>query len=115
LFRTNFGVTPLLVDGYLYGTDDPKTLMCVDYKTGKVMWKEKISATGQLTKADGLFYLFSEDGMLSLWNLSPEKATKVSEVKILPGQQRWAHPVIANGKLYVRDDAKLLCLDVTAK
>lgn len=111
-FKTNYGMTPLLVDGYLYGTNDPKKLQCVDYKTGEEKWSMPVSATGQLFQADGLFYLFSEDGTLSLLKLTPEKGEVISSVKILPGQQRWAHPVIANGKLYLRDDKKMVCLDV---
>jgi outer membrane protein assembly factor BamB len=113
-FDVKYGPTPILLDGYLYGTNE-RALVCLDAKTGAVKWEQAGVKGSQMTVADGMFILFSEDGVLRLARLSPEKCEIVSEVKILPGQQRWASPILANGKLYVRDDAKLLCLDVTGK
>lgn len=108
--------TPILVDGMLYGSDQVVPLVCVDFKTGQMKWKQSVGlAKLQMTYADGLFYLYGENGTLSLAKLTPEKYEAVSTFKPLPGTQRWAPPVVANGRLYVRSDKKLMAFDVKAK
>jgi hypothetical protein len=70
---------------------------------------------GAFTVADGLAYILSEKGQLILAKLTPEKMEKIAEVNGLVGPRCWTMPVIANGKLFIRDESKLLCLDVKAK
>jgi outer membrane protein assembly factor BamB len=113
ILQTHFA-TPILIDGYLYGYDSDR-LTCVEFKTGKPMWTDTTILKGQLVYADGLFYVFGERGDLGLAWLTPQKAEFLEKMKLLPGQQRWSMPVVANGKLYVRDDKKLMCLDVKAQ
>lgn len=109
-----YGPTPLVLGDYLYGTSE-KLFVCLDLKTGEVKWENKDVKGSQITYADGLAYIFSEDGSLFLAKLSPEKCEIVSKVRILPGQQRWCSPIVANGKLFLRDDKKLIALDIAAK
>ena len=106
--------TPILRDGYLYGYDGDK-LTCVEYQTGNVKWTDSTIRKGQLVYADGVYYVFGELGVLGMARLSPEKCEILGSAKLLPGMQRWAMPVVANGRLYIRDDKKMLCLDVKAK
>jgi outer membrane protein assembly factor BamB len=112
----HFG-TPLLIDGCLYGTNNAR-VVCADFKTGAVKWQDTarvLPSKPQITRADGLFYLLGEKGTLALAKMDPEKCEKVSEVAIMPGNDRWAVPVVANGRLFLRDDKKAYCLDIKAQ
>jgi outer membrane protein assembly factor BamB len=106
---------PVLLDGYVYGFDE-KQLTCVELKTGKQMWTKDGYGYGALSYADGLFYIMGEKGNLALAKLTPEKCEIVSEVKILPEKESlWATPTVADGKLFIRNSQKILCLDIKAK
>lgn len=111
----------ILLDGYLYGAtggNEGGALACIEFKTGKVMWdlrKEgQRRAKGSLAYADGLLYYRMEDGAVVLIEPKPDKYTELSRFQqpdrtTLPA---WAHPVIANGKLYIRDQDVLFCYNI---
>jgi len=114
----------ILLDGYLYGAtggNEGGALACLDFKTGKVMWDQRQSAgrraKGSLALADGRLYYRMEDGTVLLIEPSPKqyiergRFTQPDRTK-LPA---WAHPVIANGKLYIRDQETLFCYNIKAK
>ena len=106
----------VLVDGYVYGTGgDP--LMCIDYKTGKIKWKERGVGKGSVTYADGRLYVRSERGPLALVEATPDgyKEKGRFDQPNRSGKEAWQHPVIAGGKLYIRDWDILLCFDIKAK
>jgi outer membrane protein assembly factor BamB len=114
----------VLVDGNYYGYSDKKGWICQDGKTGEVKWADKNSLTaGSLIYADGNLYCYGEqNGEVVLieadpkgWKEKgrftiPEKAPPSS-----PSGKIWTHPVIANGKLYLRDQDLLFCYDIQAK
>lgn len=114
----------ILVDGCIYGAtggNEGGALVCLDLLTGKVLWDQRDTAgrraKGSLALADGLFYYRMEDGTLCLIEPNPKQYTERSRFP-QPDRTRlpaWAHPVIANGKLYVRDQDVLFCYDVKAK
>lgn len=114
--------TPVLIDGHLYGFDE-KILTCVEYATGRQIWKQRrhgetLFGKGSLLYADGLFYILTEQGatvMLARLSPEPDGLEVVSQVEGLVGPKCWTMPVIANGRLYLRDEAKMICLDVKAK
>lgn len=110
IMRTHF-TTPVLIGGYLYGFDD-NILRCVEYQTGKSMWESGEYKKGTLVAAGQMLYVLGEEGNLALIKATPEKLEKVSEVKGILGKRCWTMPVIANGRLYIRDETKLVCLDV---
>ncbi|TWU21160.1 outer membrane biogenesis protein BamB [Novipirellula galeiformis] len=104
-----------LIDGYIYcghgnGTGLP---ICVEMATGKIAWgPERAKGKGEtsLIYADGHILYRREDGTLILTKATPEKFDVVSIVKPEFQQgQSWAHPVIAGGKLYLREQDKLMC------
>ncbi len=111
----------VLLDGYLYGAsggNEGGALVCLDFKTGKVMWDQRQNgqrrAKGSLALADGLLYYRMEDGTIVLIEPDPKQYTERSRFQ-QPDRTRlpaWAHPVIANGKLYVRDQDVLLCYNI---
>lgn len=105
---------PILLDGYIYGFDE-NILRCVDFKTGESKWEQKGFDLGSILYADGLFYVLGEKGNLALAKLTPEKFEQISELTGKFGPRCWSMPVIANGKLFVRDEAKLICFDIKGK
>jgi outer membrane protein assembly factor BamB len=106
--------TPLLKDGYLYAFDD-RGYRCVKMETGEVKWTVPDIREGGQIMAEGLAYILDGRGKLILARLSPERMEKLSEVGGLVGPKCWTMPVVANGRLYLRDESKLVCLDVKAK
>jgi len=88
-------------------------------KTGAVKWKEKEAVgKGSIAYADGRFYLRDEkSGAIALIEASPagyKEVGRFTQPK-KSGKPLWPHPVIANGKLYIRDMDNLFCYDVKAK
>ena len=114
----------ILLDGCLYGAsggNEGGALVCLDFKTGKVLWDQRDSvgrrAKGSLALADGRLYYRMEDGTVLLIEPNPQQYVEHGRFE-QPDRSRqpaWAHPVIANGKLYIRDQDVLLCYDVKAK
>ena len=114
----------ILLDGYLYGAtggNEGGALACIEFKTGKVMWDLRKDgqrrAKGSLALADGRLYYRMEDGPVVLIEPKPDKYTEISRFQ-QPDRSKppaWAHPVIANGKLYIRDQDILFCYDIKAR
>ena len=114
----------ILLDGCLYGAsggNEGGALVCLDFKTGKVLWDQRKAgqrrAKGSLALADGLLYHRMEDGAVALVEPDPKRYSERSRFQ-QPDRTKapaWAHPVVANGKLYLRDQDLLLCYDVKAK
>ncbi|MFO0824988.1 MAG: PQQ-binding-like beta-propeller repeat protein [Gemmataceae bacterium] len=93
---------------------------CVEFKTGDIVYKENKGAAGgggsaAVMFADGMLYYRYENGVVALLEAAPkDKMSLVSSFKEpeRSGKPCWAHPVIANQKLYLRDQDKLVCYDV---
>jgi outer membrane protein assembly factor BamB len=107
----------ILLDGYLYGCNDPGILTCLKYETGQVMWTDRSSGRCSLLYADGMLYARSERGPISLVEASPEGFRLKGRFgqPIRSNKKSWPHPIIANGRLFLRDQDVLLCYDVRAK
>lgn len=103
----------VLVNGYLYG-DGGGLLRCIEFKTGKIAWEER-TGKGSISYADGHLYFRDEGGgNIHMIEANPKEYNLVAKFK-QPDRSKlsaWAHPVIANGKLYVRDQEILYCYDV---
>jgi outer membrane protein assembly factor BamB len=103
----------VLVDGYLYGDGDG-SLRCIEFKTGKVAWEEG-TGKGSITYADGHLYFRDERGG-NLWLIEANPKEFVLKGKFKQtdrsNERAWAYPVIANGKLYVRDQGIMHCYDI---
>jgi outer membrane protein assembly factor BamB len=89
----------------------PATLTCVELATGRVLWAEKNFGYGTLLAADGKLIAAKTDGELLLMRASPEGMTILARHRPLPGTLR-ALPALADGRLYVRDDNTLVCLQL---
>ncbi|WP_145247068.1 PQQ-binding-like beta-propeller repeat protein [Aeoliella mucimassa] len=109
----------IVVDGCLYGANGGNGggfMACLDFQTGDVHWRERDAPKGSLAYADGRLYLRTENGKVMLIEPSSEELLIRGEFE-QPDRAdapAWAHPVIANGKLYIRDQGLLLCYDIKA-
>jgi outer membrane protein assembly factor BamB len=121
----------VVIDGALYGGNGGNGtgyLACLDFKTGEVLWNEgdadkRRVRKGSLAVADGRIYYRNDteargaaDEMILI---EPSRKEYLERGRFrIPdpsGVHSWSHPVIANGKLYVRDQGDLFCYDVKAK
>ena len=105
----------ILKDGFVYGGAylQPKWF-CIDTKTGQTKYISKDLGGGPVIYADGLFYCYAEkDGEMALANGNPDQFNIISKFKVPLGTaQHWAHPVIADGKLYIRHNDALMVYDI---
>ena len=103
----------VLLDGCLYGSNEGE-LVCLEFKTGKVMWHEHRPGKGSIAYADGRLYYRDEGGRIVLVEANSEKYVEKGRFNQpdRSGNSAWPHPVIANGKLFIRDQEALLCYDV---
>jgi outer membrane protein assembly factor BamB len=103
----------VLFEGYLYG-EGRGQLYCIDFKSGAVMWHEARPGKGSIAYADGRLYYRDEDGPITLIEADPKRY--VERGRFEPPERgegpSWAHPVLANGKLYLRHASLLFCYDV---
>jgi outer membrane protein assembly factor BamB len=111
----NHHASCVLVDGHLYGFSNA-ILSCMEFDTGNVKWKDRSVGKGSLIYADGKLVCFSERGVVGLVDATPEAYREKGQFKIETGTQpTWSHPVIAAGRLYLRDQDALYCYDVRGK
>jgi outer membrane protein assembly factor BamB len=104
----------VLVDGYLYGFSD-LILTCLEFATGNVMWRDRSVGKGSVTYADGHLYIQGENSMVGLAEASSTGYREKGRFSIPEkGQLSWAHPVISDGRLYVRNQDTLLVYDIKA-
>lgn len=105
----------ILKDGYFFGSAylQPKWF-CIDLKTGVTKYIAKELGGGVVIFADGLFYCYAEkDGEMALADGTPDQFRIISKFKVPMGTaQHWAHPVIADGKLYLRHNEALMVYDL---
>jgi outer membrane protein assembly factor BamB len=101
---------------HIYGHSDRNGWVCQNLKSGEVVWSSKQLPKGALAYADGHFYLRSESGKgtVALIEAIPTAYREKGRFHQpdRSGANSWAHPVVANGKLYLRDQDILLCYDV---
>jgi outer membrane protein assembly factor BamB len=104
----------VLVDGYLYGYHN-SILVCMEFATGKVLWRDRAVGKGTLTYADGHLYLLSEDNTVGLAEATPSGYRESGRFRIADqGWPSWAHTVVCAGKFYIRNQGTLACYDVKA-
>jgi outer membrane protein assembly factor BamB len=108
----------VLVRDHVYGTNDNQ-LVCMNLMTGKVAWKDRGVGKGAVAYADGHLYVRSEggEGTVALVEATPQRYREKSrfDQPDRSNTQSWPQPVIAGGKLYLRDQDVLLCYEVKAK
>lgn len=107
----------VLVGDYVYGhSDTGNQLKCLELKTGKMVWQNKSVGKGAVTCADGMLYVRAEGGAgaVALVEATPDGYKETGRFD-QPGRSNvnsWPHPVVSDGKLYLRDQDLLLCYTV---
>lgn len=106
----------ILHEGHVYGSSGGN-FACLDLKSGEFAFRKRSAGKGSTVYADGHFYLRAEHGPVALIEASSDELKEVSrfEQSDRSDKQAWPHPVVANGKLYLRDQDLLLCYKVSAK
>jgi outer membrane protein assembly factor BamB len=116
----------VLVGGNIYGYCDSVGWVCQDFASGKMNWRERnaVEGKGSLTYADGRLYLLSDKGEAVLlapdskkWRPQgtfelPEKSKANATRPTHASAGVWTHPVVANGRLYLRDQELIFCYDI---
>jgi outer membrane protein assembly factor BamB len=107
----HFG-TPIYHEGHLYGFDGRQErgteFRCIEAKTGKILWSKEGFGCGSMILAEGNLIVLSEGGDLVLVECKSDKYREKSRAAVLTGPCR-AHMALANGRLYARDNQKLVC------
>lgn len=111
----------VLLGQYLYGTGNAG-MMCVEFVTGEIKWDNRSLGAASICAADGMLFLHGENGEVALVEANPEKY--IEKGRFVPANQpqhsspmekSWAYPVVADGRLLIRDHARLWCYDVRAQ
>jgi outer membrane protein assembly factor BamB len=112
----------ILKDGYVFcGHQHNEGFpICVEMKSGEIVWGGNKRGPGggsaAVAYADGHFYFRYQDGIMALIEANPREYKLKGKFKIKThNDNSWPHPVIAGGKLYLRDQDDLLCNDIKAK
>ncbi|MCL2739116.1 MAG: PQQ-like beta-propeller repeat protein [Bacteroidales bacterium] len=113
----------VLVNGHVYGYSDAHGWVCQNVKTGENAWSQRIREVGKgaiLAVNDRLLLLDMATGSLTVIAASPDGWQEFGHLPIPERTQIvttdnhvWTHPVVANGKLYLRDHDLLFCFDIT--
>jgi len=113
----------VVVGEYLYGTTDTG-LVAAEFTTGKVKWQGEGIGSGSVAYADGQLYLHGQNGNVALIEATPEAYREKGRFTppVQPKRKRlgpypekaWTYPVIANGRLYIRDIGTLWAYDIKA-
>ena len=111
----------ILLDGHLYGFDGDAhlgrlvTLTCIDFKSGKLMWRQRGLGCGSVLIADGKLLVLTEDGTLILAQATPDAYVELARSAFLEGRC-WTVPVLSDGRVYGRNaDGKLVCVTLPKK
>jgi outer membrane protein assembly factor BamB len=111
----NHHSSSVLIGDYLYGFSSA-ILTAMKFDTGEIAWRDRSVGKGSLVYADGNLYCFSENGVVGLVEATPTGYKEKGRFRIpqdsLP---TWTHPVVAGGRLYLRDQDTIYAFDVREK
>jgi outer membrane protein assembly factor BamB len=102
----------VLLNGYLYGFNN-SILTCLEFATGKLMWRDRSVGKGSLAAADGHLYVVSENHVVGLVEATHTVYREKGRFTIRDqGLPSWAHPAISGGRLYIRNQGTLSVYNV---
>lgn len=108
--------TPIFFQGHIYGVrEKDKELVCLD-ANGKELWRsgsEHRFGLGPYLIADGLLYVLSDEGVLTLAAASPKGYQQLAQARVLDGHDAWGPMAMVGGRLLVRDFTRMICVDVS--
>jgi outer membrane protein assembly factor BamB len=107
--------TTIAHDGFLYGCHGDlgvNLLRCLDLKTGHIKWDQRLPGRSTLLGVDGHLLMLDERGTLHLVEMNPQRYVHKSSLPALLAYKAWAVPALAAGRLYLRDQHHVVCLDL---
>jgi len=111
----NHHSSSVLVGDYLYGFSS-SVLTAMKFDTGEIAWRDRSVGKGSLVYADGNLYCLSENGVVGLVEATPTGYKEKGRFRIKQGSlPTWTHPVVAGGRLYLRDQDTIYAYDVRQK
>lgn len=111
----NHHSSSVLIGDYLYGFSS-SILTAMKFDTGEIAWRDRSVGKGSLVYADGNLYCLSENGVVGLVEATPTGYKEKGRFRIQQGSSpTWAHPVVAGGRLYLRDQDTIYAFDVREK
>ena len=110
-------MSPVLWEDHIYcltsKAGSKGKLVCLDPKTGKVKWQERVPAVGNIMIANDELVMLGAKGTLTVIKLSSQKYESLATAKVISGKC-WTAPSLTNGKLYVRNAVgDIICYDVS--
>lgn len=104
----------VLIDGVLYGSGDKyRSWKAVDWKTGDINYESQEISKGVVIAADGMLFCYGDRGEIALVKVDPLKFEIVGKAKVELGTaQHWAHPVLNQGRLFIRHGQSLIAYKV---
>jgi outer membrane protein assembly factor BamB len=106
---SNHFATCVRLGDQLYGFSE-KLLVCMDVQTGKVRWNQRGFDKGSLTVADGKLIILGEYGRLAVAEPTPDEYREIASFQFSENKC-WTVPVVADGRLYLRDEHRIACYD----
>ena len=112
----------VLVDGHVYGYSETGGWACQNLRSGEIVWSDRRSlGRGSIAFADGRLYCRAESGgevvllepSTKGWSEKGRFTLPKESDARRPSGRAWTHPVIADGKLYLRDQSLLFCYDIS--
>ncbi|MDP4290266.1 MAG: PQQ-like beta-propeller repeat protein [Bacteroidota bacterium] len=108
----------VLLDGYIYGSNwisnTQGNWVCLKWDTGEVMYEQPWINKGSIISADNKLFCYEEkSGTVALVQPNPKKFEVVSSFKVDKGNgMYWAHPMINDGKLFIRHGSALMVYNI---
>ena len=100
----------ILVGDYLYGFDN-SILKCMRLEDGEEMWADRSVGKGSLIAAQGHLFILGEQGDIAMAKATAEGYQELGQMKVLD-YKSWTPPSLAGGRLYLRDQQHIACLDL---
>jgi outer membrane protein assembly factor BamB len=111
----NHHASSVLVGDYLYGFSSA-ILTAMKFDTGEIAWRDRSVGKGSLAFADDRLYVFSERGVAALVEPTPGVYREHGRFSLETGSlPTWTHPVVSNGKLFLRDQDTVYAYDVRSQ
>jgi outer membrane protein assembly factor BamB len=107
--------TSIAHEGYLYGLHGDIgaiLLRCLDIKTGQMQWDQRWPSRSTLLAVEGHLLILDERGTLHLVEINPKRLVEKGTLPDVLAHKSWAVPALADGRLYLRDQRQVVCLDL---
>jgi outer membrane protein assembly factor BamB len=103
--------SPVRHGEHIYGLDETRDLTCLSLRTGQAVWRQPGFLKGTLLRVDDHLIVLGEQGKLALIDATPKGYRELAKARPFRGRC-WTTPVLADGRLFLRDQQQVMCLDV---